>query len=549
MNIRSPWPQYAEVAMGSCVSNFFRDLLVALIQVTLFNICVIVSLIVYIGLVIHDLVSRVASSCKKKKASNHTTCRTHHNLKMMSSLPSRVAPLRINTQANMEVLGSLNRPLENHLSSRTYLMSQAPQNRTAPSGVSEYTAASPHKSLRPVRKPLNTTTGASLPGLTTEDIIPMKSLEFGDSDQSNTLRSIEWQKFKVPKELQLMQAGTASEISNIIKDSFIHACALHSSEHEKRRSISHPLILSCFGYSEIYDIRSNPWTLENDEKEEVSKERNNSTCSGTTLASESSFAISKCSAQSSSTSVDTNPASVSWKEALLVDANKIIPGTMGFPSSAFIESSPRSSSEQAKSHRSLFKKSYLRPKIVPTPEKKPLKECASCFDDISEANAVSLDCRHSYCRECFSRLVSTAVVNEHLFPPQCCMINIPEKAIIKNVESTALGAYRRAIEEYKVPAEDRWFCANPKCAKWFDAGKADKRNHNLKCPSCKTHMCRVCRGFSHKKQEDCPPNEELEATLETVHLQGWVRCRKCHAAIERKDGCLHITCRCRAQFW
>ena len=530
------------------VENFFRDLVVALIQVTLFSLCIVISLIIYVGLIFHDLVSRIISSWKKMTR-NCISTQSNHAIRTMSSPSSRVAPSRLKKQTDIEVLAPLIHAVESKNFDGTFSVIKVSKDRTTMGGPLELAAIPPPNPRRFMQKLCNAIASATPRDLTPEDVRSLEPLGFEDVDHLEFWQESKRMIHKIPKELEILHGGTPSEIRGIVESWLIRAHKLRCG-YENTANKSRPLESSVFDCSDLYCITSNPWASHCVDKSEVSKERNNSACSGTTLASESSLAASKGSEKSSYTSIDTNPASYSWKETLSVDANKVVPGTMGFPSSAFVETLAGLSGKHTKSHRSfIFRKNNLRSKKSPKPEKQPLQECASCFDEVTKAKAVGLDCQHSYCRECFSRLVSTAIVNEELFPPQCCLINVPEKTITKNVECTVLGAYRRAVKEYGVPAEDRWFCANPKCAKWFDASKYDKKDHNLKCPSCKIRMCRICRGLSHKNEEDCPPNKDLEATLETVHLQGWVRCRKCHAAIEKKEGCLHMTCRCKAEFW
>ena len=524
--------------MGITFQSFLRDLVIALIQVILFSICFTISLVVYIGLVLHNLTCRLTGNSHPRNRSC-TSNRTPSRVNMLAdpSKPGYYTEFRRKPVTPWP----LNTPSDNH-ACRNF--SKPQQRLQMPSTINQACSFT-----RAAERTDDSITSTNLMEPHMDKSMIMESLEFKIENSSFPSREAEWQEIKVPAELEITQGNTPLEVSNIVRESLAHASALKKSGIDREKGPNTPEVFTIFESSDTY-LTLNPWASVDYRPNEDTRDRNNSTCSGTTFASESSCTFSKCSTGSSTLSVDTNPASVSWKEVLQVDPHKVAPGTMGFPSSAFIGTSSQPSDDHARGSRlSFLRKSCLRPKTSSIPERKLLKECASCFDEVAEVKAVSLSCQHSYCGECFTRLISTAVANEHLFPPRCCLINIPERTVAKNVDSTVLSSYRRAIKEYEVPAEDRWFCANLKCAKWFDASKLEKRDHNLKCPMCKTRMCRVCRGLSHRKQEDCPPNKELEATLETVHLQGWVRCRQCHAAIERKDGCLHIRCHCRAEFW
>ena len=51
-----------------------------------------------------------------------------------------------------------------------------------------------------------------------------------------------------------------------------------------------------------------------------------------------------------------------------------------------------------------------------------------------------LDCQHSYCATCFRTLITTAIQTESMFPPKCCVADIPLKEIF-----TALDRPRREL--------------------------------------------------------------------------------------------------------
>ena len=183
-------------------------------------------------------------------------------------------------------------------------------------------------------------------------------------------------------------------------------------------------------------------------------------------------------------------------------------------------------------------------KVEPT-----VSECISCFDDIPENQAVALPCHHSYCKPCFSHLISTAIHSEDTFPPKCCLSEVPKSTIHRNLPAKEWKSYSDKALEYAVPVANRYYCASPACAKWIDARNAKRTNGALQCPHCKESLCTVCRGPSHPSNEDCPQDFGLERLMEEAEWSGWRRCFQCRTLVERKDGCLHMTCKCHYQFW
>lgn len=177
------------------------------------------------------------------------------------------------------------------------------------------------------------------------------------------------------------------------------------------------------------------------------------------------------------------------------------------------------------------------------------RECASCLEEISNSKLIALACQHKYCASCFSQLVSTTLQNENLFPPKCCLQEIPFKLINSNVRLDLKTSFKQKAKEFAVPAGERWYCPSARCAKWIDPGKMMVSAGSSKCPHCRIRICPTCRGAEHADHEDCPQDFGLEATLEEAERAGWRRCYNCRAMVELIVGCRHITCKCKAEFW
>lgn len=168
---------------------------------------------------------------------------------------------------------------------------------------------------------------------------------------------------------------------------------------------------------------------------------------------------------------------------------------------------------------------------------------------MSNNKLVALACQHNYCASCFSQLVSTALQNENLFPPKCCLQEIPAKLIKSNVRLKLGTVFKQKAKEYAVPASERWYCPSTRCAKWIDPGRLSFSAGSFRCPHCRLRICPTCRGAEHAKHGDCPQDFDLAATLEEAERAGWRRCYKCRAMVELTVGCRHITCKCSAEFW
>ncbi|WEW59383.1 hypothetical protein PRK78_004854 [Emydomyces testavorans] len=177
-----------------------------------------------------------------------------------------------------------------------------------------------------------------------------------------------------------------------------------------------------------------------------------------------------------------------------------------------------------------------------------VQECASCLEGITEKNLLRMECQHRYCLKCFVTLITTAMHNENQFPPKCCLVEIPVKVILHNLDNANRDLYHQKVLEYSLPQQSRWYCPSPSCGKWISPKKIKDSAPIQKCPSCKDKFCGFCRGPLHEDGVDCPKDLGLEATLEEAEMHGWRRCYQCRAMVELVSGCNHMTCKCSAQF-
>ncbi|KAK5987577.1 putative E3 ubiquitin-protein ligase ARI9-like protein [Cladobotryum mycophilum] len=172
-------------------------------------------------------------------------------------------------------------------------------------------------------------------------------------------------------------------------------------------------------------------------------------------------------------------------------------------------------------------------------------ECVSCLDDFSRKEMVKVPC-HSYCRDCFVRLISTVVQNEQQWPPKCCLNQIPFQTILNNVPEKLKKTFHDRSSEWEVPVSERIYCHRPKCGVWVEPRRIDLGKRLGRCE--RNHLtCTICRGQAHG-DEECPQDQDLKMTNLLAEEEGWKHCYACNALVEHKEACQHMTCRCGAQF-
>ncbi|ORY66254.1 uncharacterized protein BCR38DRAFT_408212 [Pseudomassariella vexata] len=172
-------------------------------------------------------------------------------------------------------------------------------------------------------------------------------------------------------------------------------------------------------------------------------------------------------------------------------------------------------------------------------------ECVSCLDDFTAKEMVKAPC-HSYCHDCFARLITAACENEQQWPPKCCLNDIPEGIVLSNTSTELRARYRERAEEWNIPVSDRIYCHQPDCSLWIQPIRIDQVSSLGTCANGH-RTCTICHGPQHD-EADCPQDRDLIRTEELAEEEGWRRCHLCHAFIEHREACQHMTCRCGAEF-
>ncbi|KAK9417052.1 hypothetical protein SUNI508_09070 [Seiridium unicorne] len=174
-------------------------------------------------------------------------------------------------------------------------------------------------------------------------------------------------------------------------------------------------------------------------------------------------------------------------------------------------------------------------------------ECVSCLEEFSAKEVVKAPC-HSYCTDCFRRLIWAACENEQQWPPKCCLNKIPEATVLSSTSEhlDLQKTYQAKSKEWSLPVSERIYCSARLCGLFV---KPDQVNRGLSIARCDMGhwICTLCRGPQHEN-EVCPQDRDLQRTEDLAEEEGWKRCHQCHAFVEHREACQHMTCRCGAEF-
>ena len=86
------------------------------------------------------------------------------------------------------------------------------------------------------------------------------------------------------------------------------------------------------------------------------------------------------------------------------------------------------------------------------------RQCTACLDHFHRRDSRTLDCEHSYCKDCFKSLIDVGLQNINSFPPKCCGIALDFSKLGRFVYAAQKKKYDQLLEEQK--AESPLYCSN-----------------------------------------------------------------------------------------
>lgn len=188
-------------------------------------------------------------------------------------------------------------------------------------------------------------------------------------------------------------------------------------------------------------------------------------------------------------------------------------------------------------------------------------ECKICFDDVDiDQSYALLGCSHRYCQTCFighfqTKINDAEVDSVSLQCPFPGCPATPETYVLEAVLPPAVYAKYLDFLVLKNVREDQaavW-CPNEECREAIII--ANLREDRVDCPACKRSFCKQCQLIPWHEGETCD-QAKLRSSPD-AGLTEWMQslgakvkpCPNCKDAIEKNNGCNHMTCtRCKFQW-
>ena len=129
-------------------------------------------------------------------------------------------------------------------------------------------------------------------------------------------------------------------------------------------------------------------------------------------------------------------------------------------------------------------------------------------------------------------------------PFLCCRQVVPAEVAIGICPPTFFTQYSLWLLERATP--NPVHCGDQACGAFIPPVMADGPDEYL-CLSCGQSTCRHCRGLFHPGME-CRADVDTQNARRLAAKRGWKECPQCKNMVEKREGCMHMTCRCGTQF-
>jgi len=181
------------------------------------------------------------------------------------------------------------------------------------------------------------------------------------------------------------------------------------------------------------------------------------------------------------------------------------------------------------------------PEVLKEDENTTVK-CSICYLDLPVTAVVHpLACKHSFCRECYTEYLENKMKDFEVLKITCPQDGCPEIVTDERIKTILsedrFQRYQDLVQ--KKLSHKSWgqkYCPKAGCYKKFTP---DNENKFTVC-ACGTEICNTCSQFWHPGKPCIEIKDEEFA--EYAKANNIKFCIVCKTAIDRVEGCLHVTC-------
>ncbi|OVA06917.1 zinc finger protein [Macleaya cordata] len=185
--------------------------------------------------------------------------------------------------------------------------------------------------------------------------------------------------------------------------------------------------------------------------------------------------------------------------------------------------------------------------------------CGICMEGIPKDEMfMNTKCSHTFCSDCVSKHIA-AKIQENNITVRClqlkCKETLEPHMCRTIIPKQVFDRWGDAISESLILASQKIYCPFKDCSALL-VNEGDEVIREAECPLCFRLFCAQCKVPWHSeiKCEDFQKLNKNERAQEDIMFmklaknKNWKRCPNCKIYVEKKDGCWHITCRCKFEF-
>ncbi|CAO2169278.1 unnamed protein product [Urochloa humidicola] len=192
----------------------------------------------------------------------------------------------------------------------------------------------------------------------------------------------------------------------------------------------------------------------------------------------------------------------------------------------------------------------------------PLVFCKICMDGVppSDAYRAGRGCAHAFCGGCLSGYVG-GKIRERIADVRCseerCGGALDPELCQGILPREVFERWGAALCEAMLMGANTTYCPYKDCSATMLVDGDGGDVAEAECPSCRRLFCARCGVAPWHAGVTCAEygrlgkgdrGKEDLLLLEMAKGRKWKRCPKCEYFVEKREGCLHITCRCGFEF-
>ena len=168
-------------------------------------------------------------------------------------------------------------------------------------------------------------------------------------------------------------------------------------------------------------------------------------------------------------------------------------------------------------------------------------DCSVCSESLLKEQMCRLTCKHYYCRGCLLQSIQTALKDRKAF--RCCKTQATPDILGPFLPPEILAHYTALTEELATP--NPTYCHIKKCSAFIPP--THYTADNARCPRCAYETCRLCKSALHPGTI-CKQDVAGQALISLGNKKKWIQCPHCRTMVEKRSGCLHMSCTCGTSF-